>query len=307
MAKQSQNPVANLISVPFENWLYYNVGPENETVYSLMVKPVYPVSFKNINLINRLILPVIYLEGQDVTVDTNDVGIGAGTQTVSTDDAFGLSNIQYQAFLSPAKAGKIIWGAGMAMEIPTHTKEALGSDNWSAGPAFVALAMPGKWVLGGLVQHLWNFAGPSDEPSLSKSTFQYFINYNITNGWYLTTTPTIAANWTAKSSKDIWTVPVGGGIGRLMKVGKLPVDFKLQAYYNIEKSNYGPEWTSMFAFKFLFPKSAQFQTLYNGIKICGLQCKATKRHIADSQLYIISSCVWHFALLLCFPQFVSTL
>ena len=254
LAKQSQNPIANLISIPVENWFYFNIGPENSTAYSLMAKPVYPMSLKNVNLINRLIVPVIYLEGQDFTVETDDVGLGDSTFTVSIDDEFGLGNIQYQAFFTPAQPGKVLWGAGPVVEFPTHTSETLGSDNWSAGPAFVVLTMPGKWVLGALAQHIWNFAGPSEESYISKSTFQYFINYNIANGWYLTTTPTMTANWAAESSKDIWTVPVGGGIGRLMKVGKLPIDFKLQAYYNVEKPKHGAEWSTMFAFKFLLPK-----------------------------------------------------
>ena len=255
LAKQSQNPIANLISVPFENWFYFNLGPENSTAYSMIAKPVYPVSLKNVNLINRFIVPVTYFEGQDITVKTDeDTDLGDSTFTVSIDDEFGLGNIQYQAFFTPAQPGKVLWGAGPVIEFPTHTSEALGSDNWSAGPALVVLAMPGKWVVGGLAQHIWNFAGPSEESYISKSTFQYFVNYNFAKGWYLTTTPTMSADWSAESSKDIWTVPVGGGIGHLKKFGKLPIDFKFQAYYNIEKPKHGPEWSSMFSFKFLLPK-----------------------------------------------------
>lgn len=84
-------------------------------------------------------------------------------------------------------------------------------------------------------------------------TFQYFINYNLGDGWYLTTSPTITADW-EKSSSDRWTVPLGGGIGKMVRFGNQPVDFKLQAYSNIEKPDGGPDWTTMLAVKFLFPK-----------------------------------------------------
>ena len=139
-------------------------------------------------------------------------------------------------------------------ELPTNTS-GLGSDKWSAGPAAVALPMPGKWVLGALIQNIWSFAGPSGDPDVNKFTFQYFLNYNLGDGWYLTSTPIITADW-EKSSGNQWTVPFGGGIGRLMRFGKLPVDFKLQAFGNVEKPDGGPDWSMMFAVKFLFPKKA---------------------------------------------------
>jgi hypothetical protein len=113
--------------------------------------------------------------------------------------------------------------------------------------------MPGNWVLGGLVQNMWSFAGPSDADTVNKFTFQYFVNYNIANGWYLTSSPIITGNW-EKDSSERWTVPLGGGVGKLSRFGKQPVDFKLQAFSNVEKPTGGPDWSMMLAVKFLFPK-----------------------------------------------------
>jgi hypothetical protein len=115
------------------------------------------------------------------------------------------------------------------MSIPTHTENRLGSDKFSLGPVFVALATPGHWVLGVLAQNLWSVAGPSDEPDVNFFSTQIFLNYNLPDGWYLTSSPTFTANWEA-TSDDRWTVPVGGGIGRLVRFGKLPVDSKLQVF-----------------------------------------------------------------------------
>jgi hypothetical protein len=168
---------------------------------------------------------------------------------------FGLGNIQYMAYFSPADPGKIIWGVGPVLELPTNTDSALGTDTWSAGPAAVVLTMPGNWVVGFLAQNIWDFAGDSDEPDINKSTLQPIINYNLEDGWYLSATTTMTANWEADSG-DEWTVPLGGGFGRLVRFGKQPVDLKLMSYWNVEKPQFAADWSVQFTVKFLIPKSA---------------------------------------------------
>mgnify|MGYP001823495597 FL=1 len=246
LAKISQNPVGDIISLPIEYW--HHDGMANDgSADALMVKPVYPVRIGNLNLINRLIIPYLGISGNPNGSDLGDIEIPPTFMRKS-----GLGNIQYQGFFTPAEPGKVIWGVGPVFEFPTNTS-GLGSDKWSAGPAAVALTMPGNWVLGALVQNIWSFAGPGGAQDVNKFTFQYFVNYNLGDGWYLTSTPIITADW-EQSSGNQWTVPFGGGIGRLMRFGKQPVDFKLQAFGNVEKPDGGPDWSMMFAVKFLFPK-----------------------------------------------------
>jgi hypothetical protein len=146
LAKESQNPIGNIISLPFENNFDFGVGPEDAFVYTLNLKPVYPLNLGKVNLINRFILPVIY---QEERVE------GEGSE-------FGLGDFNYRAFFSPAKLGKVIWGAGPAFVFPTNTDDRLGVDKWSAGPAFVALAKPGPWLFGLLTQNVWSYAGDDD-------------------------------------------------------------------------------------------------------------------------------------------------
>ena len=248
LAKKSQNPVGDIISLPFEYW--HHDGMANDgSADALMVKPVYPTRIGNLNLINRLIIPYLGIDANQNGSDLGEIDI---PPTLSRES--GLGNIQYQGFFTPADPGKVIWGIGPVFELPTNTS-GLGSDKLSAGLAAVALTMPGKWVLGALIQNIWSFAGPSGDPDVNKFTFQYFLNYNLGDGWYLTSTPIITADWEQYSGNQ-WTVPFGGGIGRLMRFGKLPVDFKLQAFGNVEKPEGGPDWSMMFAVKFLFPKKA---------------------------------------------------
>ena len=254
LAKQSQNPLGTIISAPFENNLYFNIGPSDATAYVLNLKPVYPVNLGGVNLINRFILPVIYSEGQKVDVQPPpQFELAYGDFTVAEGSEFGLADLTYQAFFSPAKPGNWIWGVGPVLVLPTATKARYASDKWSLGPTAVALTTPGKWVIGVLAQNVWSFAGDSDAADVNKFLFQYFINYNLESGWYLSTTPVITANWEASSGNE-WTVPFGGGVGRLVRHGKLPVDYKLTAYWNAEKPKAAPDWNLQFTVKFLFPK-----------------------------------------------------
>lgn len=255
LAKQSQNPLGTIISLPFENNFYTGIGPSDASVYALNMKPVYPVKVGEWNLINRLILPAIYSQGQDVAIPPgNEIDAGySGIIELAQGSAFGLGDLTYQAFFSPAKAGKWIWGAGPALVLPTATEDRYASDKWSLGPAFVALSMPGNWVYGVLAQNVWSFAGDSNAADVNSFLFQYFLNYNLGNGWYLSSTPVITANWEADSGNE-WTIPLGGGFGRLVKHGKLPVDYKLTVYKHIEKPEFGADWNLQFTVKFLFPK-----------------------------------------------------
>jgi hypothetical protein len=237
LAKASQNPVSSLISVPFENISSFNNGPNDAYVNTLLIKPVIPVGIsENWNLINRAIIPVIY---QGEIID----GIGS---------KFGLGDITYQGFISPAKPGKFIWGVGPTVSFPTGSSR-MTTDKWSAGPAVVGLTMPGNWVVGALAFNLWSFAGDDDDPDVNTLSFQYFVNYNLPKGWYLSMTPTITANWKADSN-DRWTVPFGGGFGRVFKIGKQPVNASLKAYYNAEHPEDTSNWNIAAGLTFMFPK-----------------------------------------------------
>jgi len=256
LAKQSQNPIGSIISLPFENNTYFDVGPSEKTNNVLNIKPVYPINIGKFNLINRGIIPIIYQEGQDSNVvrSPNDNShIGGHRLFPGTDDEFGLGNIQYQGYFSPAEPGKVIWGVGPTLEMPTNTDSSLGSDTWSAGPGVVVLTAPGKWLVGVLANNIWSFAKDGGEEDVNKFFFQYFLNYNMKDGWYLTSSPNITANWEADSSEE-WTVPLGGGVGRLVKFDNQPVDFKAEYYYNIETPRFGADWSLRFQVKFLFPK-----------------------------------------------------
>ena len=237
LAAQSQNPLANLISFPLQNNTTFNVGPNNAVVNDLNVQPIYPVTIGTVTMINRFILPISY-QGEVVE------GIGS---------EFGLGDLSYTAFFSPPPAGKVTWGIGPSFVIPTATDDRLGSGKWSAGVGAVVLATPPHWVVGALAQNVWSFAGDSARADVNFFFSQYFITYVLPSSLYFTTGPIITANWEAESGQQ-WTVPFGGGLGKLVRIGKLPVDFQAQAFYNVVKPDNAGDWSLRLQIKSLFPK-----------------------------------------------------
>ena len=217
-----------------KGWLS-GLEKEDRTQQVINIQPVLPVSLGKLNLINRFIIPLI------------DQPLG------EDDHEFGLGDIQYSMFLSPAQPGRVIWGVGPAISVPTATDDALGTGKWSAGPGVVALAMPGKWVVGALANNIWSFAGDSDRPEVNAMLIQPFINRNFKNGWYATTSPVITANWKADSDER-WTVPVGAGFGKIFKVGDQAMNAQVGAYYNVEKPDGAADWNLRFQLQFMFPK-----------------------------------------------------
>ena len=238
LAKAAQNPVSDMISLPFQNNTNFGIGPDDDAQNILNIQPVIPIGLgSDWNLITRTIAPLIYQP---------EITPGTGSE-------FGLGDINETLFLSPSKPGKIIWGVGPAFSFPTATDDVLGTGKWSAGPSAVALTMQGPWVIGGLVSNLWSYAGDSDRDDVNQFLFQYFINYNMSEGWYLTSSPAITANWEAESDNQ-WTVPFGGGLGKIFKIGKQPMNAQMQAFYNVETPDGGPDWSLRFQLQFLFPK-----------------------------------------------------
>ena len=206
LQKAVQNPVASLISVPIQNNSNFGVGPYDRTQDVLNIQPVIPAKIsKNWMLITRIIQPIIWQPYPDQP----------------TGGEYGFGDMNPTFFLSPAKPGKLIWGVGPAFAIPTATNQILGQGKFSMGPSVVVLAQPGKWTLGALVNNVWSIAGSGSRPDVNQILLQYFVNYNLNKGWYITISPILTANWNA-SSGNVWTVPFGGGVLLAVEGGRQP-------------------------------------------------------------------------------------
>jgi hypothetical protein len=236
LERQIQNPVASLISLPFQNNMDFGVGPDERTRNTLNIQPVWPFELnENLNLITRTIIPII------------SQPLGAN------DSEFGLGDINMSLFLTSAKPKKVITGYGLALGLPTASNDVLGFGKLTAGPSFLVLVQRGDWTVGTLIQNTWSIAGNSDRGDVNLLFSQIFATRNLENGWYVNSAPIITANWEA-SSGNLWTVPLGGGVGRLFRLGKLPVNVQAGYYYNVVTPDFGAESQFRFQVVLLFPK-----------------------------------------------------
>jgi len=251
IAKATQNPLTAMYSVPIQNNTYFNAGPRGETKNVANFQPVIPIDFNDDwTLVTRTIMPLISLPSG--MASNAAAGYDDGSQ-------FGLGDTTFTAFFTPKTPGESgwLWGAGPILYLPTATNDSLGTKKWGAGPAFVALKMEGKWVYGALLMHVWSFAGAGQSSDIQKvnlTTIQPFLNYNLDDGWFISSSPLITANWEAESGNE-WTVPLGFGVGKAMKFGSIPGTAQIHAYYNVEKPDgYGEDWQLRIQVQFLFPR-----------------------------------------------------
>ena len=239
LAQKAQNPVADLISIPFQNNMNFNVGPQDEIQNILNIQPVAPFSLtEKWNLITRTIAPIIWQP---------ELMPGRGRTT-------GLGDINFTGFLSPAEPGRLIWGAGPILQFPSATDDALGVGKWCVGPSAVFLMMNPPWVNGVLINNVWSFAGSDTRRDVNQMLIQPFVNYNLPDGWYLVSAPIITANWEADSGNR-WTIPIGIGAGKVLRLGRLPLNCSAQGYYNLDKPVTGGDWTLRLQVQVLLPKA----------------------------------------------------
>ncbi len=236
LAKQSQNPIANLVSVPFQSNTNFNAAPFGRAQEVLNIQPVVPMQISaDWNVISRTIVPIV--SQPSPTFDSSTNGIGDITQSL---------------FLSPVNSGALIWGAGPVFTVPSATDPILGTGHVLLGPTVVLLTTPGHWVIGVLANNQWSVGGNPLRPAVNSFLAQPFVNYNMAHGWYLTTSPILTANWLATPGQQ-WTVPIGGGFGRVFKVGDQPVNASLAAYYNVINPTGAPDWQLRASLALLFP------------------------------------------------------
>jgi len=233
LAQTAANPVADLVSLPLQWNTDFGLGPYDRSLSVLNIQPVIPMFGGKI--VTRTIFPFVWLP--DVTAESGRV-------------ASGLSDIVFTAFYVPG-GGSTTWGVGPVFEFPTGGSER-GTEKWSAGLSGVALVQPGNWTFGVLANNVWSYAGASDRSDVSKGILQYFIVYQLGNGWYLNSAPLISVDWKAAEGQK-WKVPFGAGGGKLLFLGKLPLNVQSQVYWYAVKPDIGPDWQLRLQVQALFP------------------------------------------------------
>lgn len=237
LAKKLSNPVASLISVPFQyNW-NDGYGNGDGTQNYINIQPVIPISISaNWNVISRTILPIVWQE---------DVTPGAGSQS-------GLGNTVQSFFFSPKAptAGGLIWGVGPVFQLPTTTDD-IAPDQWGAGLTGVALKQSGPWTVGLLANHIWSISKNDEYGEQSASFVQPFLAYTTPKATSFSLNTESTYDW----ENDQWSVPINALVSQVVKIGKQPVQFGVGARYWAEAPDGGPDdWGFRFQATLLFPK-----------------------------------------------------
>jgi len=273
MARLMDNPLGSMAAL-FTQIDYYQLKDpktgNRADKFNYMGIAQFPTSIgENWNLINRVIwnVPSTPLDqGKIDQLDNLDGAFGdlqgvigpprrsfgsAGDLLSGRTSGFG--DMYYLGLFSPKQGIKhdngatSVWGVGFDVMAPTAREDVLGTGKWGAGPAAVYAYLGPKWKLGALAQQYWDFAGDSDRSDINLTNLQYFYFYSLDETTSIGAAPNIIANWGQKSG-NVWTVPVGLGINKTVKVGKVPVRFGVEAYYSAIKPNdvLGYEWSYRF-------------------------------------------------------------
>lgn len=239
LAKKLANPVAALISLPFQLNYDTNIGSDDKGErWILNIQPVIPISLgDDWNLIARTILPVM---SQD------DIFPGSGSQT-------GIGDIVQSLFLSPSLATDSgwIWGAGPVFLFPSGSDDLLTADKWGAGPTGVVLKQTGPWTYGGLANHVWSFAGEDERADVNATFLQPFLTYTTKNAVSTTLLTESTYNWDSEE----WSVPLILVVNKVTKIGGQMFSFGGGVRYWVESPDNGPEgWGGRLVFTLMFPK-----------------------------------------------------
>jgi hypothetical protein len=239
IAKQAQNPIASLISVPFQNNTTFGVGEDSGVQNALEIEPVIPFKLtSDWNLITRTIVPVI--EQPTLAPGLGNVG--------------GLGDVQLSLYMSPVEPFKgLIWGLGPSFSFATASDRSLGTGKDSAGLSTAVLTIQGPWLVGVLVTDVASIGGQDDRKSVHQFLMQPFVDYNFSHGWYLASSPIVTADWKATPGNK-WTVPVGGGGGKILHIGRQAMNAYVQAFDDVVRPHEGGTWTLRLQVQLLFPK-----------------------------------------------------
>jgi hypothetical protein len=237
LLKEARNPLVDLPTVEIQPNFNLHVGPHEDTEYFFNVEPLVPVQLpKDWTLFTRTTVPLLNEPGSEP-----DQGY-----------TFGIGDIQEALFLSPPSSPTFMWGVGPVLQFPSASATNLGSGKWEIGPAAAAVVEYGSWELAAQAFNLWSFTGDATRPEVNQLLVEPLATFTLPGDWYLTSSPEVTANWKA-SVRDRWTVPVGGGIGKLFSIGRPSMTIQAEPYYNVERPREAATWSFVVTVQFMFP------------------------------------------------------
>ena len=236
IADKLANPVASLISVPFQNNLNYGIGPYNGSKYVINIQPVIPFKLTdNLNLITRYILPVV--DQRDIT--------GENTHQ------FGLSDATVTAFFAPKTKG-LIFGAGPAFLVPTATDKLLGTEKFGLGPSILIMHQGKGLSVGFIANQVWSVAGNADREDFNQFYTQIFLSHSYKSGASLGANAEITQNWQGNTT----LITINPSVGGVTRIGEQMVQFAFMPLIPVVGNHeIKPDWGIRAVVALVFPGS----------------------------------------------------
>ena len=250
LSKQLTNPISSLWSIAFQQNNYIlDMGPGKTDRWNsnLNFQPVLPVALtKDWNLITR---PVMTLFNSVPYPNPHD------PSEIDRTTAFGDTVLMEMFSPSPNLVGNWLLGLGPTFIFPTASSDYTGQGKWQVGPAVVVGYLSEKWILGAFVQNWSSFAGSGNRDDVNQMNLQPIAVYFLPNGWSIGYSGNILANWKAHKAGDVWTVPLGLGINKVVKIGPLPVKIGLAGQYMVHHPDIGGQkWNIQLSVTPVIPK-----------------------------------------------------
>jgi hypothetical protein len=217
LAHELENPVSKLSSVPVRYQNDFGIGPQDlgRTTLSLRPTLAFPVT-RDLSIVSRTTVP--FVTQPDIVHGTQMSGLGDTVESL---------------YFVPRPVSGFIWGAGPSILLPTAVPGALGPGEVGAGPTAAVLVQSQLLTLGLLGVQTWSFGGTSGRPDISRLSVMYVVALHLPRGWFIHTAPVLSANWNASSWRDTFTIPVGGGGGKVVRLGEVPLSVSVAAYWNV--------------------------------------------------------------------------
>ena len=235
LAVEDLNPLTRMYVMRFEDNVQFGFGPDDEPLNFFRIQPLIPLDLgERWTLLTRVLLPLAHAPWPE-TVD-------------------GLGDVTITSFVTPAQARRFVWGIGPSLMLPTGSHDQITSNKWSAGPALGAVYNSRRWQAGIVVQNLWSFAGDGSRREVNMMAMRPTISYHLDNGWYLSTSPSIVADWAADDDRNRWLLPVGGGVGKILVIGSQRISALVEAYQHVLSPEIGPDWQLRLQVSLLYPR-----------------------------------------------------
>jgi hypothetical protein len=237
LAKQTQNPVSSLISVPFQSNFDFGMGDRDANATTLNIQPVLPFAISSgANVILRVIMPLQSRPGPSDTVRFS-----------------GLGDVTATAFFTPSKPHTVTLGVGPVFILPAATSAALGGEHFGIGSAVVALVQPGPWTIGALYNQIWSTSGDVNRDGFEITYLQPFVNYNLGQGLSVGYSLEATANWKAPST-NTWNAPMVFKVSKVTKLGHQHMQIEGGAGPVVASSDSAATWRFRLNVAFLFPR-----------------------------------------------------